>query len=344
MRIQLKININKVKKIIIFSKKSSDVSSIKKEFFSSNKKYLRGAIRINKLYSKQIRRKRCKNCNLNIKNITFVSHHVKYSICDRCSHLNGIYEDTNSFNKKIYLSESGSNYINAYRQSFNSRVKKIYQPKVEFLKKVLKKNFSIIEVGCGAGQFIKASENKNIKAKGIDINKDLINLGSKYLKTNKIELVKHNKIFNLIKESKANVCVLIHTLEHLQDPNLFMRKLKKTNVKYLFINIPLFSFSTFVENVFKNVYPRQLSADHTHLYSKKSLEYFIKKHNFKVLGEWWFGSDISDLFRSMLLNSNFKNKKFIKYFQKYFGKHVDTIQGVFDKKKLSSEVHMVLKI
>ena len=78
---------------------------------------------------------------MNIKNITFVSHHVKYSICDRCSHLNGIYEDTNSFNKKIYLSESGSNYINAYRQSFNSRVKKIYQPKVEFLKKVLKRIF-----------------------------------------------------------------------------------------------------------------------------------------------------------------------------------------------------------
>ena len=34
----------------------------------------------------------------------------------------------------------------------------------------------------------------------------------------------------------------------------------------------------------------------------------------------------------MLLNSNFKNKKFIKYFQKYFGKHVDTIQGVLIKK------------
>ena len=333
-----------MKKVIKFSKKISDISTIKKDFFISNVKYLKNALKINKLYSKQIRRKNCKNCNFKIKNVTFISHNIEYSVCERCQHLNGVYEDTNSFNRKVYLSEAGSNYINSYKKNFNLRVSKIYEPKAKFLKKVLKKNFSIIEIGCGAGQFIKACENRNIKAKGFDINDELIGLGKQYLKVNKIEIVKEENIYEIIKKSNADVCALIHTLEHLQNPNLFIQKLKKTKIKYLFINIPLFSFSSFIENVFKNVYPRHLSADHTHLYSKKSLEYFTKRYNLEILGEWWFGSDISDLFRSMLLSSNFKSKKFIEYFQSYFGEHIDTLQTVLDKKKLSSEVHMVLKL
>ena len=72
-----------MKKIIKFSKKSSDISSIKKDFFSSNKIYLKDAIKINKLYSKQIKRKKCKNCNFKISKAIFESHKVKYTICNK---------------------------------------------------------------------------------------------------------------------------------------------------------------------------------------------------------------------------------------------------------------------
>ena len=70
----------------------------------------------------------------------------------------------------------------------------------------------------------------------------------------------------------------------------------------------------------------------------------IKKFKFKTLGEWWFGSDISDLYRSIIINSNFYNKKYLKFFDFMFGSQIDNLQSVLDKKKLSCEVHLVLKV
>ena len=333
-----------MKKIIKYSKKISDVSEIKKDFFSVNKDYLKKAIKENELYISQIKRKNCKNCNFKINKVIFESHKVKYTICSRCSHLNGIYEDTNDFINKIYLTEEGSNYVFPYKKDFNLRVKKIYTPKIDFLKDTLKKKFSLIEIGCGAGHFIKACENKKIKAKGFDVNKDLIDIGKKHLKKNKVELIDQKKIFDVIKDSKEDVVTMISTLEHLQHPNLILKYIKNSNIKYLYIVVPLFSFSSLVENVFRNVYPRQLSGSHTHLYTKESIDYMVKKNNFKILGEWWFGTDISDLFRSMLLNSKYNDKKYLDHYKFFFGDHVDELQNVLDKKKLSCEVHMVLKI
>tara|TARA_B100000965_G_scaffold406839_1_gene449451 strand:- start:19601 stop:20602 length:1002 start_codon:yes stop_codon:yes gene_type:complete len=333
-----------MKKIIKYSKKISDVSDIKKDFFSINKKYLNKALKENQLYISQTKRKKCKNCNFKISKAVFESHKVKYTICNKCSHLNGIYEDTNNFINQIYLTEEGSNYVNPYKKDFNLRVKKIYGPKANFLKKVLKKRFSLIEIGCGAGHFIKACEKMKIKARGYDVNKDLIDIGKKHLKKNKIKLIKQKQIFDLIKNSKEDVVAMISTLEHLQHPNLFLKKIKKSDIKYLYIVVPLFSLSSLIENVFENVYPRQLSGSHTHLYTGESIDYMIKKNNFKILGEWWFGTDISDLFRSMLLNSKYNDKKFLKYYNKFFGYHIDELQNVLDKKKISCEVHMVLKV
>ena len=183
-----------------------------------------------------------------------------------------------------------------------------------------------------------------ISAIGYDVNKELIDIGKKRLKKNEIKLVSQKKIFDEIKNSQDDVAAMISTLEHLQYPNEFLKHIKKSSIKFLYIVVPLLSFSSLVENVFTNVYPRQLSGSHTHLYTKESIDYMVKKNNFKILGEWWFGTDISDLFRSMLLNSKYIDIKYIKYFNKYFGEHVDELQSVLDKKKLSCEVHMVLKV
>ncbi len=333
-----------MKKIVIYSKKISDVSNIKKDFFDVNKKYLDKALKENKLYTQQIKRKNCKNCNSKINKIIFKSHKVDYTICNKCSHLNGIYEDSNKFVNKIYLTEEGSNYALPYKKDFKLRVKNIYTPKVIFLKKVLKKKFSLIEIGCGAGHFIKACEKMKIKATGFDVNRELISIGKNYLKKNKVELVKEQNIYNLIKKSKDDVLAMISTLEHLQKPNIILKHIKKSNIKYLYIVVPLFSFSSLVENVFNNVYPRQLSGSHTHLFTKESLNYLVKKNNFKILGEWWFGTDISDLFRSMILNSNYYDTRFLKIYRKYFGDHIDDLQNVLDRKKICCEVHMVLKV
>ena len=331
-------------KIIKFSKKISDVSELKKDFFTENNIYLKKSKREFNIYKKEKKRVKCKNCEKKLGSTIFISHKIKYTICKKCFHLNGLYNDTSNFLKKLYLTSEGSNYEYAYKKDFNLRVKNIYLPKLNFLKSVLKKKFSLIEIGSGAGHFLRACEIKKIDAEGYDVNNKLVNISKKNLKKNKCHLIKSNQLSNIIKNSNSDVLCLISTLEHLEEPNKLLRILKKSNIKYLYLCVPLFSMSTFIENVFQNVYPRQLNASHTHLYTEKSLKYMIKLNKFKILGEWWFGTDISDLYRGMVLNMKYYDKKFIEYFNILFGNYIDDLQNVLDKKKLSCEVHMVLKV
>ena len=69
-----------------------------------------------------------------------------------------------------------------------------------------------------------------------------------------------------------------------------------------------------------------------------------KKNNLEIIGEWWFGTDIPDLFRSLMVSSKFADKKiFNREISKIFEKTIDQLQNVLDKNKTSSEIHMIFK-
>ena len=333
-----------MRKKVFFSKSYAGLVSIKKDFFNENQSYLKKAQKEYKIYSKQKKRKKCKNCGAKINRPIFVSHKIDYTICKRCGHLNGIYEDGDSFIKHLYYDNKGKNYTKHYKGYFKKRVKNIYLPKINFLKNIIKEKFDILELGCGAGYFLKACEMKKIKAYGLDVNKALLNEANKNLRLNEAKYINSNEICSVIQKSKCKVFSLISTLEHLQEPNKILKAFQKSNIKYIFFNVPLLSFSVFIENVFQKINPRNLNASHTHLYSEKSLNYLAKKFNFEIIGEWWFGADIHDLFRSILLSANFKDKhQFNKHINKHFYEHIDELQNVLDKGKSCSEVHLVLK-
>jgi hypothetical protein len=133
-------------------------------------------------------------------------------------------------------------------------------------------------------------------------------------------------------------------LEHLTDPNLLLKAFKKSNAMYLYISVPLYSLTVFLENSFQNVFPRQLSGGHTHLYTEKSLNFLAKKYKLKIIGEWWFGTDFADLYRSLRNSGKIVNKKiFLNEINKKLFSVIDELQSVLDKNKICSEVHMVFK-
>ena len=200
---------------------------------------------------------------------------IKYSICNKCGHLNGIYEDSKKFVNWLYSSSEGSNYKKNYLNFFDDRVKNIYIPKVKFLTQVIKKKINLIDIGSGGGHFIRALELLKIQAKGYEPNKSLANLGNSRLRKNylvHISLDDTNKL--IATEDGANVVSLIGVLEHLNKPNEFIKLFVKSNIKYLYISVPLFSLSVLLENSFSNIFPRQLSGGHTHLYTKE--DYLFK--------------------------------------------------------------------
>ena len=333
-----------MKKKIFFSKKISDISQIKESFFTQNNRYLNQIIKINKLYKKEKKRKNCKNCNIALKKKSFTSFSIDYYICARCNHLNGGYEESSFFLHKIYSVNEGKQYAQNYLQDYKERIKKIYQPKANFYNKILGNN-SFVELGAGNGSFLKACEKIQISGIGYETNKTLVDFGQKNLKKNKLCFSEINDIKKNLINSNAKSLVLIGVIEHLKNPNDIFKIFKKSKFQYLFFSLPLFSFSAILENIFAEIYPRQLGGAHTHLYTKDSINYFIKKNRFTILAEWWFGQDFLDLKRS-LLNSIIKknnNKKVAKYLDVFFGDYIDDFQKILDKNFVSSEVHMIIK-
>ena len=80
---------------------------------------------------------------------------------------------------------------------------------------------------------------------------------------------------------------------------------------------------------------------HSFIY-KRSLSFLSKKYNFKIVGEWWFGLDFADLFRTIIVSSK-NNKKFNKLVETYYSKYIDEFQSILDKNKISNEVHLIFK-
>tara|TARA_X000000950_G_C13897878_1_gene653674 strand:- start:1082 stop:2125 length:1044 start_codon:yes stop_codon:yes gene_type:complete len=341
-----------------FGKKSGDILNLKSNFFSDNDKFLKESLKINKIYKKQPIRKFCKNCKSKlISKFSFIKYDIKYKLCLRCEHLNGIYEDTNEFCDYVYSKDDGKkyskNYFSKNKKNFNDRVKNIYLPKAKFLLENLQKNKSniknlkFVDLGAGSGYLVKALSQLKIKnIVGYDVSKTQVELGNIMIGKKLLKSHELSEVYNLAAKLDADVVSMIGVLEHLQQPEKMLHVLKNNKrIKYLYISVPTFSPTVFFEMLFPDIMQRQLSAGHTHLYTEKSINWFIKKYSLKKIAMWWFGTDMVDLHRntyvSLLKNKKLKNISAV--WEKKFVKCIDDLQLVIDKNFLSSEVHMLLK-
>ena len=94
-----------------------------------------------------------------------------------------------------------------------------------------------------------------------------------------------------------------------------------------------------------DIFHRHLSGAHTHLYTDKSLNYLADEFGLRIIGEWWFGSDIVDLFRHLKVTMSKSNtsEKTSNMFSENFIPLIDSLQLELDKKRSSSEVHILFQ-
>lgn len=282
---------------------------------------------------------------------------VEYSFCHRCGHCNGAYEDTDDFCRALYTEDEGRDYAKEYMssdvQQYNSRVAEIYLPKALFLKDALEeeKSFSsarLTDFGTGAGYFVSAALECGFEnVQGYEPSETLVALGNTMIGSDC--LIRHDisDIVGLIEKSNANVASFIAVLEHLQTPRAVLQALSlNPQIEYIFFSVPLFSPTVVLESVFTEIMPRHLVAGHTHLYTEQSIEYFCNEFGFERLSEWWFGLDMTDLARSVLVSLKKANKDstvLSKYWAERFMPMIDKLQNVLDEERYCSEVHMLLR-
>jgi len=335
----------------IYSKSSSFYLDSKKDFFNENQKLLERAEDQNKLYSSQPNRLNCKICKSKLPGeIDFTSHGVNYCFCSNCEHLNGCFEDTTSFIDKIYIQEDGNDYASNYiDDNYQKRVSEIYIPKIDFLLNSINtsKISRLLDIGCGSGYFVSAAISRGLNAEGIDVNKAMVEYGNQQIRLlngkSPLSYADERDFFKKIESSDADVISAIGVIEHLRLPHMFFDAFKKSSANYLMYSVPMFSLSVIIENVLENVFPRQLSGGHTHLFTEKSIQIMHEIIRVDPISYWRFGTDIMDLYRGFMvsLQRNQVSKKILENFENGFGVKIDELQSVLDRNHFCSEIHCV---
>lgn len=265
-----------------YGKSSSSLLNQKISFFEENEQYVKKQRKVALIYKKQPKRTNCKNCNNKIasSSVDFIKDGIGYVICNCCSHLNGIYEDSDKFCKAVYTTDSGKDYAENYKSedidSYNYRVASIYFPKAEFLHTSLLNNninpfdLKYFDFGAGSGYFIAALKKIGLKnVSGTDISKFQVNFGNAMLGENALNIHNIKDTAIMLRETESQVISMIGVLEHLQHPREVLRELKhNNNVKFLYISVPIFSLSVYLEILSPEVFHRQLHGGHTHLYTR----------------------------------------------------------------------------
>ncbi|MFV1966045.1 MAG: methyltransferase domain-containing protein [Pirellulaceae bacterium] len=341
-----------------YGKSSSSLLIQKTSFLDDNKQHVEKQRHIASLYRTQPPRSHCKNCDQTIDaSPDFTKDEIGYVLCAHCHHLNGIYEDTGEFCRAMYTEDSGEDYAKNYKTAdlaaYNYRTASIYLPKAEFLVSSLLENdidppaLAYFDFGAGSGYFVSALRKIGLgRVSGAEVSKSQADFGNAMIGEKVLTTYDIENTTAMLSEVKSQVVSMVGVLEHLQHPREVLTELQRNeNIELLFISLPMFSLSVYLEMLSPDVFHRQLHGGHTHLYTERSLTYLCEEFGFDVMAEWWFGADVVDLFRhiAVTLEHTGCSQELRALWRKDFLPIVDAMQLELDKKHFSSEVHLVLR-
>jgi SAM-dependent methyltransferase len=332
-----------------YAKPSGFYFDARAEFFTENDSLRKKAHEVNKIYTRQPAREECKICAASLPSSGgFASHGVPYVQCTACGHLNGRHQDCDAFSEAIYV-DAHEQYAELYvGGQFDERVRNIYLPKVDFLIESLPSDeeASLLDIGCGAGFFVDAALQRGIQARGIDVNAAMLTFGNDEIARRHgqrpLSLVDGTSLAEHMRESDASILSAIGVIEHLSDLKAFWRAFRSSRFEYLYFSVPMFSLSAVVEHAFPEVAPRHLQGDHTHLFSESSLQHMYAMLGVEPVAEWRFGTDVLDLFRS-LLHTTVKNGSdtLREDLLSRLTPCIDDLQAALDRAHYCSEIHVL---
>lgn len=342
-----------------FSKAIGNYYRYKSDYLKLNSERLAVQKRIVDSYRSQPKRTHCKLCAKRLSNTEkyFLKNKIRYLICLNCGHLNGEFKDTMNFVESLYTNNENDVYSSEYideSQKYNERVNEIYLPKAEFLKDALSEEIAfedvlqmkIADFGAGAGHFVAALQDIGFQeVEGYEVSEKLVEYGNSHLKNGSLRILPIASATEKLMDIDVDIVSLIFVLEHLEDPRqAFENIANNPSISYFYFSVPLFSLSVVFETIFENNMQRVLTEGHTHLFTQNSIQTICREFQFAILAEWWFGLDIADLSRNIQIILDQRDCPGISdYFRQKSRELVDALQQIIDRKKLCSEVHVLVK-
>ena len=342
--------------MIKFGKDSSDYLRMKPFFFDEelSRQRVEEVKKIGKRYRQQPARTECVVCRTALSERLFSYQGVDYLKCGRCGHVNGAHQDTEEFAEFLYGIDGANKldvtYGDKERSEFEFRAKSIYSPKVEFLHDCLKDNgevtsqLSVVDLGAGAGHFVWALRNQGFATvTGYEGSVELAAAARQFVGDG-VHRVDLKEIHSLAASVEADVVTMIFVLEHITKLRDFMSALRRNEkVRYLYFSVPMFSSSVLLEAIHPDVMPRTLGRGHTHLFTSDSIQFLCEAYGMRPVGEWWFGANAVDIFRTMsiALQNLDGTQDSAGSLDQMLRPLINELQLVFDRQRASSEIHML---
>ena len=209
---------------------------------------------------------------------------------------------SNDYYRKIHSSLINQNQV-AIKDNKSKKIYNLVNAVINF-----KKNDSVLEIGSYTGYNLVEFKNNNLDILGIDLSLEASKIAQKNgINVQNISLLNLNKKFKLI--------MLVNVLEHFNDPESELIKIKKNmqNDSFLFIALPQI----------KNFSTGMLQQAHCHYYKKNDFIHLLSICGFKLIK---FGNYSKDHMYGIfsvgndLKKNNFSNLYETKYilYSRYF--------------------------
>lgn len=200
--------------------------------------------------------------------------------------------------------EAVLDYVRYHRDEIylkeNKQFENIFQKRVRTILR-FKQNGSALEVGSSTGLLLSLLQKEGWKVQGIEPSKKAANYAEKQGIPTRILSFEKAKI-----GQKYDAVIFNHVLEHVDNPLEILKKahfvLDKNGI--IFIDVP--HFGSFSAKHKKENWEYILPEEHKWHFTKKSLEYLLKKAGFKLIylethsGIWDYEDPIKELWQSLL--------------------------------------------
>jgi ubiquinone/menaquinone biosynthesis C-methylase UbiE len=203
------------------------------------------------------------------------------------------------------------------------------------IKKYSNKSKSILDCGCGNGDFLKALEMEGYKVSGSDFSSESVHITKSKIKGNVFQMDLTKKI----PKKKYDLIICSEVLEHIKSEDVAVSNINKL----LNPNGFLIVSSPFLKKYWSR---HDEFAGHFRRYEPGELENLLKKNNFKIIKSFGWGNLFSKIFfrilttqepKKILTNKNLLFKRIISQILYY----LFYIDDLFISKKSGIRIYAV---
>ncbi|MBU0509541.1 class I SAM-dependent methyltransferase [bacterium] len=301
-------------------------------------------------------RTHCLLCGAELHEADSLQHRgLLFRLCKVCGHLQSATKPPDGF--PLDIPSNGFEFNECYpelsEKEYLSRRNRIYRPKLEWMlscareiglsaDQLLARRW--LELGCGAGYFLSALHDAGARdIAGVEADSVLAERANRHFPQ---PLVTHSKesLPALIRSSSAEVLAAIFVLEHVEDAaEVYRAFAEKPAGTILLLAVPVFGFSTLLDNVFSDQCARMLDgAVHTQLYTDRSIEWALSRANYSKAAEWIFGADAIAL--QMAIESRLEGrvpKRLLNAVSESLKDPLEVFQQSLDRVRLADERHLL---